>query len=62
MWYSEQYYTEQHLFKHGQQCLNSTDEHEGVHLPRSSRRFFNSKMMYLRVHSAESFKYWSKSV
>lgn len=31
-----------------------------IHKPWCSRRFLNSKVMYLRIHSAESFKHWSE--
>ena len=39
-------------------CLNSVKFN--IYIPRCSRRFFNRKVMYLRVHSAESLKYWSE--
>lgn len=29
-----------------------------IYIPRHCRWFFNSKVIYLREHSAESFKYW----
>lgn len=50
------------LFKKGQtvSIQQSNTNKFNIHKPWCSRRFFNSKVMYLRVHRAESFKCWSE--